>query len=103
MAENITIKELSHSPFSVRPLHDKLRIVNKDRPTPPLPNVITHHKTNTEQYTRHFYLSQYEKVDWLAGCETTNKLYCLPCLLFSNKHKVWNKQGFSDLNHLSSA
>jgi hypothetical protein len=42
------------------------------------------------------------KVDWLAGCEIANKLYFWPCLLFSNKHEVRNKQGFSDINHLSS-
>jgi hypothetical protein len=34
-----------------------------------------------------------------------NKLYCWPCLLFTNKYEVevCNKQGSSDLNHLSSA
>ena len=29
--------------------------------------------------------------------------FLLACLLFSNTHEVWNKQGFLDLNHLSSA
>jgi hypothetical protein len=51
MAENMTTKELSDSPFSLSQLHDKLRIVNKGRPTPPLPNLITHHKANPKQYT----------------------------------------------------
>lgn len=31
------------------------------------------------------------------------QLYFWPCLLFSNKHEVRNKQGFSDVNHLSSS
>jgi hypothetical protein len=104
MAENVVIKEVLNNPFSVRPLHDKLRIVNKSWPTPPSPNVIAYHKNKTEQYTWHFTcISQYEKVDWVAGCETRNKLYCWPCLLFSNKLEVWNKQGFLDFNLLSSA
>jgi hypothetical protein len=48
-------------------------------------------------------ISQYETIDWLAECETRNKLYCWPFLHFYNKFEVWNKQGFLDLNHLSSA
>ena len=103
MGEIITSRELLDNPFSAHPLHDKLRIVNKVRPTPPLPCLITYHKTQAEQYKRHFLISQYGKVDWLAGCETTNKLYCWPCLIFYNKRDVWNKQGFLDLNDLSSA
>jgi len=33
---------------------------------------MTDLNTNTEQYTRHFCNSQYEKFDWLSGCETVN-------------------------------
>lgn len=51
MAENIVIKELLDQPFCKRPLRDKLRILNKGRPTPPLPNAKPHHKTKPEQYT----------------------------------------------------
>jgi len=56
-------------------MHDKLRLVNNGRPAPPV-----HHKTKTERYTKHFCISQYGKVDWLAGCETTSKHYCWPFL-----------------------
>jgi hypothetical protein len=35
MAENILIKELLDNPFSVRPIHNKLKTVNKGQPTPP--------------------------------------------------------------------
>jgi hypothetical protein len=38
MAENVIIKEILYKPFSVSLLRDKLRIVSKIRPTPPLPN-----------------------------------------------------------------
>jgi hypothetical protein len=85
MAENMVIKELLNNPFYVHPLHDKLRIVNKDRPTAPIPHLITH-KSKTERCTRHSCTSQYNQVEWLAGCETANKLYCWPYLLFPNKH-----------------
>jgi hypothetical protein len=52
MAEHkhVGIKELLDNPFSMHPLHDKLRIANKCRTTPPLINLITLHKTKTEQY-----------------------------------------------------
>jgi len=86
MAENIIVKEILNNPFSARPFHDKLRIVNKIRRTPRLLNLIIRHKTKTERYTRHFCISQYEKLDWVIGCETKNELYFWPCLLFSNKH-----------------
>jgi hypothetical protein len=71
MGENITIRELVYNQFSMRPLHEKLRIVNKGRPTPPLPNVITHHKTKTNTQDI-FAPLDIRKVDWLAGCEMIN-------------------------------
>jgi len=89
MVENMVIKELLDQPFCERPLRDKLSRLNKGRPTPPLTNVITHHKTKPEQYTRHFCISQYVKVVWVAGCATANKLYFWASLLFSNEIKVW--------------
>jgi hypothetical protein len=70
MTENIVIREILDPPFCVRPLRNKLRIQNKGRPAPPLPNVIAHHKTNTEQYTRYFCISQYEKFVLVAGYAT---------------------------------
>jgi hypothetical protein len=82
MTENIHIKEILANPFSLRLLRDKLKIVNKVRPIPPISNLITHHIIKTEQYTRHFSISQYQKFDWLIGCETTHKLNCWPCFTF---------------------
>jgi len=60
MAENIISRELVHNQSSVRPLHEKFRIMDKGRPTPPLPNLKTR-KTKTEKHTRHIYASQYQK------------------------------------------
>jgi hypothetical protein len=45
VAENIIITELLANIFSARPLHNKLKILNKGRPTAPLPNVITYQIT----------------------------------------------------------
>jgi hypothetical protein len=44
MAEYIIIKELSDNTISVRPLQDKLIVVNKDGPAPPSPSSITPQK-----------------------------------------------------------
>jgi hypothetical protein len=60
-------------------LHDKLR-TGKSRPTPPLLSLITHDKSKTE-YARHFSITRYENVDWLAGCETTNFI-AIPVYLY---------------------
>ena len=81
----------------------KIRIVKKGAPTPPLLIFVVQHKANAE-YTRHLFISQHEQVDWLAGCGAAHKLYCWRLsFLFSDKHEVWNKHGFLDLNYLSSA
>jgi hypothetical protein len=48
--KHVGIKELLDNPFSMHPLHDKLRIVKKCRTTPTLINLITFHQTTTEQY-----------------------------------------------------
>lgn len=95
MAEHIVIKELLDYPFSMHPLHNKLRMVNKGRTTPPVINLINLHKCKTGQYIvqdmRGICFSQYEKVDLLAGCETTNRIYCWSCLPFlTNMKQVVN-------------
>jgi len=94
MAENIGIKEFLDNPFSLRPLHNKLRIMNIGRPAPPLPNVITHHKTKTERCTRQVCISHYGKVDWLAGGEAADKLYCWPLSIFITNMMFQINRGF---------
>ena len=81
VAGSIVIKEFLDNPFSLHQLHNKLRIMNKGRPTSPLPNVITHYKTKNDVQGVFATLSN-EKVDWLAGGETANQLYFLSCLFF---------------------
>jgi hypothetical protein len=69
--------------------------------TPPLPNVVSHHKTKTERHARHFFISQYEKDDWLAGCGRADKLYTVDPVHFFNYST--NTECFPDLNLLSGA
>lgn len=101
MEVNASVKNLLEKPFSMRTLQEKLEVVRKGRPKPPLPNLVSEHKGKKDCYIRHFSISQYESVEWLTGCPDSNKLFCWPCLLFSREKSSWNKHGFSDLNHLS--
>ena len=58
MAENTVIQELLDNVFYVRQVDDKLKIKNKGRLPSLLPNLITHNKTKTDRYARHFFTSQ---------------------------------------------
>jgi hypothetical protein len=54
--QNKVIKELLNNTFSLCPLHNKLRILNKGRPTPPLPIVIIQIKLRQNDI-RHIFAS----------------------------------------------
>ena len=78
------IEKLIKYKFSLRSYQEKLEIVRKGRMCPKLPNMITKHKSKNKEYTRHFCQKQYEVFSWLTGCENLNRLFCWPCLLFSD-------------------
>ena len=42
-------------------------------------------KTFKTEYTWHFSVIQYERIEWLTGCEVRSKFFCWPCLLFSRE------------------
>ena len=63
MIENIVIRQPLDIPFSVHPLHNNSRTENEVQPTRPPPNLISHHKTKTEQHTRHFCIFQCDEAD----------------------------------------
>lgn len=96
-----SVDDIMKRPFSTRNYETKFKIVSDGKPKPPLDNLVSKHRDKKTEYTRHFSTSQYEKVEWLTGCQLRCKLFCWPCLLFSRESCVWNKQGFSDLNHLT--
>ncbi|KAJ4436469.1 hypothetical protein ANN_16500 [Periplaneta americana] len=66
--EMYTVKDLLLKPFSSRPLEEKLHIVNKVRPTPPLPNLVQQYKTKKNLKVR-IYKTVILPV-LLYGCET---------------------------------
>lgn len=95
---NCVIEDILKTPFSSRNFDEKKIILDRGRPTPLLKII-----TVTQRCTRHFSKQLYETFSWLTGCNETLKLYCWPCLLFSNEKSVWNSTGFSDMNNLSKA
>lgn len=98
-----SVQNILNFPFEKRPREDQLKIMERGKPRPPLPNLICIHKDKKGEYTRRFSPSQYESVEWMTGCDFRSKLYCWPCLLFCTETGVWNEQGFTDLNHLTAA
>lgn len=103
--ETNIIEQLLSKPFSTHEFNKKLDIITTGRPKPELKNLtsIKKCKQGKQDYMRHFLLSNYEKIEWLTGCSKLNKLFCWPCLLFGMEKNVWNKSGFSDLNHFSTS
>jgi len=69
------------------PLHDKLRTENKGRPNQLLPNLMNYCTTKTAYKTCCRF--QYEKFDWLSGCEKTKKkLIVGPVYVFRTNMKL---------------
>lgn len=103
MGDQCVIEELLTNKFSCKSFQEKLEIVKNGRPRPELTSLTSEHECQKKEYTRHFSLQQYTSVPWLTGCEHLNKLFCWPCLLFSNDDDVWTKIGLSNFCHMHSA
>lgn len=78
---------------------EKADIIEVGRPQPNLESLIV----ASPRHTRCFNPNLYKSYDWLTGCESRSKLFCWPCLLFSDKNSQWNSRGLSDLNNLHCA
>ena len=63
---------------------EKSNIRETGHPLPSLPGLqqTLKLKNRADSY-RKFNVEYYKKVDWLFGCEVTNKLFCFACLLSS--------------------
>lgn len=70
------ISDLLLKPFSRRSIAEKSEIVKKDRPCPEIPNLTSEHKDKNGKYVRHFKVSQYANIPWLAGSKKLSKLFC---------------------------
>lgn len=75
---------------------EKRQIISTGRPTPVLKDLTK----KTKSYLRHFKKENYNKCEWLTGCDKKSVLFCWPCILFSTEKSLWNKSGFCDLNNL---
>lgn len=47
--------------------------------------------------------SWFSEYKWLCSSTVLQKLFCWPCLLLSNKHSVWNREGFADFLNITRA
>lgn len=100
MMNTVAHIKLNYSRLSVE---DKVKIRDVGRPLPSLPGLrqTLKIKDRPESY-RKFNSEYYKKVDWLCGCEVSNKLFCFICLLCcNNRNESWVKDGIGDLAHLA--
>jgi hypothetical protein len=103
LTDTCIIDELLLNPFSRRSIEDKNDIIRKGKPCPALLTLKTKHKEKNREYVRSFNTCYYTKIHWLTGCEKLKKLFCWPCLLFSNDQGAWSRIGFDNLNTLTGA
>lgn len=100
-SRHITVEYLKNN-FNRLTFEQKIEIKNSGRPKPDL--ILTQTtKGKNRDFNRTFKKDIYEKNDWICGCETTNHLFCFPCLLFSRRdtEPAWIKKGIIDLAHLA--
>ncbi|KAF2905735.1 hypothetical protein ILUMI_00448 [Ignelater luminosus] len=91
------VSSLLETPFRIRNDEDKRRILNCGRPIHPLDISIQKQiKKTGKSYNIAFKNSWFTDASWLCSSQNLQKLFCWPCLLFSTKNKVWNKEGFGD-------
>ncbi|XP_077283121.1 zinc finger MYM-type protein 1-like [Arctopsyche grandis] len=95
---NCLIENVLKRRFASLPFNEKEIIVKSPKPTP-----ILNIQSKTKTFKRYFNTETYEKISWICGCAHLTKLFCWPCILFSQEVNVWSKFGFSDLNNLSKS
>lgn len=97
-----TVCALLETPFSRWKDEDKKDILTTGRPTTAL-SISVKKKKNGKSYNVNFKNSWFSEFPWLCSSPYLEKLFCWPCLLFSNNHNVWNKEGFSDFKNITRA
>ena len=58
-------------------------------------------KKSGRSYKINFKCSWLSEYNWLCSSAALQKLFCWSCLLFSNKHCVWNRDGFTDFLYIT--
>ena len=101
---NDVICNLLETPFSRWGNEDKRDVIMEGRPTGTLPiSAKKENKKSGTSYKINFKASWFETYKWLCSSHVIQKLFCWPCLLFSNKCSTWNKDGFQDLLNITRA
>lgn len=99
---NDIICSLIETPFSRWKEEDKRDILRTGRPTFDLSiSAKKEVKKIGKTWNVHFKNSWFSTCKWLCSSQYFQKLYCWPCLLFSNKKSVWNKEGFDSILNVS--
>lgn len=99
---NDIVCNLLQTPFNRWKEADKRDVLNHGRPKDSLEIVAKKENKKTgKSHNVHFKNSWFDDYKWLCSSTTLKKLYCWPCLLFSNKNSAWNKEGFSDLLNIT--
>ncbi|XP_008188288.1 zinc finger MYM-type protein 1-like [Acyrthosiphon pisum] len=96
-----SIQELIKLKFTSLSFEKKIEIKSLGRPLPTSFNLTQESKKGNKNYQRRFNTELFQKYKWLCGCETTDKLFCFPCVCFDGDLS-WSKTGVVDLIHLLS-
>jgi hypothetical protein len=91
------------NPFGRLSYPDKLKIAQSKRVGAMPKMIITAKRGGKSNSNYHFHENLYEKYSWMCGSCKLNKMFCFPCLLFSNSDCVWTKTGYSDLGNLTNS
>lgn len=93
---------LLETPFSRWKDEDRKELLNCGRPTESLQICGRKEvKHSGKAYSLTFKRSWFMEFPWLCSSPTLQKLFCWPCLLFSNKSNVWNREGFASLLNIT--
>ncbi|KAJ8977129.1 hypothetical protein NQ317_011665 [Molorchus minor] len=83
---------------------DKKKVLLQGRPTAVLSIFARKEiKKSGKSYNVNFKSAWFTNYKWLCSSQTLQKLYCWPCLLFSNKQSIWSKDGFVDILNITRA
>lgn len=99
---NDIVCNLLETPFRRWTDEDKRDVLLQGRPTMILNiDLKKEIKKSGRSYNINFKSSWFLEFNWLCSSTALQKLFCWPCLLFSNKHSVWNRDGFTDFLNIT--
>lgn len=99
---NDLVCNLLETPFRRWTEEDKRDVLLQGRPTSVINiGVKKEFKKSGKSYNINFKSSWFLEFNWLCSSAVLQKLFCWPCLLFSNKQSVWNRDGFTDFLNIT--